>query len=92
MSLSTLAHLSGRQRACVQFLQDIYEVSAALGTRTTIWGGMVVDILCGAFLRDHHDVDGFTLNLLNVKGEMAASRQGPCCDSDFEGGNAETWF
>jgi hypothetical protein len=63
--------LSDHQRLILQFLQDIYEVSAALSTRTHIWGGMVPDILCGRFLRDHHDVDGFVLNLLDVKDEMA---------------------
>jgi hypothetical protein len=33
---------------------------------------MVPDILCGTFLRDHHDIDGFALNLWRVKDEMAA--------------------
>lgn len=61
-----------RQQTCRQFLQDIYEVSTALETRTYIWGGMVADILRGAFLRPHHDVDGFTLNLLSIKDEMMA--------------------
>ena len=68
----------GHQQACLQLLQDIYEVSTALAMRTYIWGGMVVDILCGEFLRVHHDIDGFTLNLSSVKTEMAAlfSRKG----------------
>jgi hypothetical protein len=69
---STTAQLSRRQRFCLQFLSDVYEVSSALATRTYLWGGMVIDILCGAFLREHHDLDGFTLNLLDVKAEMAA--------------------
>lgn len=63
---------SVNQRLVLQFLQDIYDVSAALETRTYIWGGMVVDILCGEFLRDHHDIDGFVLNLLDVKSDMSA--------------------
>jgi len=62
---------SDHQQICLQLLQDIYDVSTALGTRTYIWGGMVADILCGEFLRAHHDLDGFTLNLLDVKTEMA---------------------
>jgi len=65
-------HLSEGRQVCLRFLQDIYEVSATLGTRTYIWGGLVIDILQGEFLRDHRDVDGFTLNLLDVKDEMAA--------------------
>ena len=31
-----------------------------------------MDILRGEYLRDHHDIDGFTLNLLSVKDDMAA--------------------
>ena len=67
-----MAHLSDNQRWALQFLQDIYDISAALSTRTHIWGGMAVDLLCGAFQRDHHDLDGFVLNLRSVQGEMAA--------------------
>ena len=59
-------------QGCLQLLTDLYEVSEALGTRTCVWGGMVIDILSGEFLRAHHDVDGFTLNLLKVKTEMAS--------------------
>ena len=63
---------SDHQQACLQLLQDISEISTALATRTYIWGGMVPDILCDEFLRAHHDIDGFTLNLLSVRTEMAA--------------------
>lgn len=59
------------QQVCLGLLQDIYEVSTALVTRTYIWGGMVTDILSGEFLRVHHDIDGFTLRLLSIKDEMA---------------------
>lgn len=45
------------------FLRDIYEVSAACGTKTYIWGGLTIDIFEGRFLREHHDLDGFTENL-----------------------------
>jgi len=33
---------------------------------------MSIDIQRGRFVRDHHDVDGFTLDLLGVKAEMMA--------------------
>jgi hypothetical protein len=36
-------------------------------TKTYIWGGLVMDILEGCFLREHKDIDCFTLNLLDVK-------------------------
>ena len=71
MSKETRLPNSDHQQACLQHLQDIYEISTALATRTTIWGGMVVDILCGEFLRVHHDIDGFTLNLSSVRTDMA---------------------
>ena len=48
------------------FLRDIYEVSNACSTTTYIWGGFTIDILEGRFLREHSDLDGFTLNLLDV--------------------------
>jgi hypothetical protein len=62
---------SEHQQACLRLLQDIYEVSAAVATRTYVWGGMVVDILSGEYLRVHRDIDGFTLDLLSVKTGMA---------------------
>lgn len=66
-------HLSPElQREYLQLIQDIYDVSTQLATRTYIWGGMVVDILCGKFLREHHDIDGFTLGLQSIATEMAA--------------------
>ncbi len=52
------------------FLRDIYEVSNACSTTTYIWGGFTIDILEGRFLRDHGDLDGFTLNLLDVLQDM----------------------
>jgi hypothetical protein len=59
-------------RGYLAFLRDIGEVSAACGTRTYIWGGFTIDILEGYFIREHHDLDGFTLNLLDVLPEMIA--------------------
>ncbi len=52
------------------FLRDIYEVSKACSTTTYIWGGFTIDILEGRFLREHGDLDGFTLNLLDVLQDM----------------------
>jgi hypothetical protein len=72
MDLGT-GHLStDLQRVYLRLLRDLYEVSASLGTCTYVWGGMVVDILHGAFLRAHHDIDGFTRDLLRVKDDMAS--------------------
>jgi hypothetical protein len=48
------------------FLRDICEVSGICSTTTYIWGGFTVDILEGRFLREHGDLDGFTLNLLDA--------------------------
>jgi hypothetical protein len=53
-------------------MQDIYEVSLACSTSTYIWGGFTLDIVEGRFLREHHDLDGFTLNLLDVLPDMTA--------------------
>ena len=71
MSLDPKAPDFKHQELCLQFLRNVLDVSAALATRTYIWGGMVVDILRGEFVRAHHDIDGFTLDLLDVRDQMA---------------------
>jgi hypothetical protein len=48
-------------------LREIYEVSLICQTRTHIWAGLVPDIMQGKFLREHHDIDGFTLNLWDIR-------------------------
>ena len=62
--------LSERQKLQIQILDDIYDISTKNSTRTYIWGGLVIDILEGSFLREHKDIDCFTLNLLDVKDSM----------------------
>lgn len=64
--------LSANNQHYLKFLRDIYEVSLACSTTTYIWGGFTVDIIEGRFLREHHDLDGFTLNLLDVLPDMTA--------------------
>ncbi len=54
------------------FLKDIAEVSAACGTATYIWGGFTADLLAGHYLREHHDLDGFTRDLLELRGGLLA--------------------
>jgi len=53
-------------------LKDIDEISNLCSTRTYIWAGLVRDIWTGEFLRDHGDVDGFVLNLWELREEMAS--------------------
>jgi hypothetical protein len=67
------ASLSSEHESCLRLLRDLSDVSSACGTRTFIWGGMGIDIQRGVFVREHHDIDGFTLNLLDVKSEMTAT-------------------
>jgi hypothetical protein len=62
--------LSDWQKQQLQILKDIYEVSRSCSTNTYVWGGLVMDIFEGRFLREHHDIDCFTLNLLDVKSDM----------------------
>ena len=64
--------VSVKNRGYLEFLRNIAEVSTTCGTRTYIWGGFTIDILEGRFVRKHHDLDGFTLNLLDVLPEMMA--------------------
>ncbi len=63
--------LTPNNQRYLDFLKDITTVSAACGTTTYIWGGVTIDIIQGRFLREHHDLDGFTLNLLDVRRSMS---------------------
>ena len=67
--------LSENSKSCLQFFKDIFEVSNICSTKTFIWGGTTIDILEGEFIREHHDIDGFTLNLLDVRDEMTTEFQ-----------------
>ncbi len=67
-----MSNLSERQKQQLQFLDDNYEISCMCSTKTYIWCGLVMDTLEGRFLREHKDIDGFTLNLLDSKGDMDA--------------------
>jgi hypothetical protein len=62
--------LSNTQRHQLQTLKDIGEISGLCSTKTYVWGGLVMDMLEGRFLREHGDIDCFTLNLLDVKEHM----------------------
>lgn len=57
--------LSANNQRYLTFLKDIYAVSTACNTVTYIWGGFTLDLFAGRFLREHHDLDGFTLDLLD---------------------------
>lgn len=55
--------LSDTNKRLLAILRDIYDVSTLCSTRTYVWADLVQDVLAGEFLREHRDVDGFTLNL-----------------------------
>ena len=78
--------LSTNNRHYLEFMQDIYEVSLACSTTTYIWGGFTADIIEGRFLREHHDLDGFTLNLLDVLPDMTALYKSRGYDVEFNNG------
>lgn len=64
--------LSPDNQCVLAYLRDIYEVSHACGTITYIWAGLTPDLLEGRFLREHRDVDGFTMNMLELRPQLAA--------------------
>ncbi|MBN2559235.1 MAG: hypothetical protein JXB33_10825 [Clostridia bacterium] len=57
--------LSENNSKCLKFLKDIYEVSSEAETKTYIWGGLISDVAEGGFLREHGDIDGFTVDMMN---------------------------
>lgn len=59
------------EKELLAILDDIGAVSEACSTRTFVWAGLVPDILQGRFLREHRDVDGFTLNLLEKRDALS---------------------
>lgn len=56
-------NISSKNQGYLEMMRDIFEVSAICKTITYIWGGFVIDILEGNFLREHGDLDGFTENM-----------------------------
>jgi hypothetical protein len=62
--------MSTNNLSYLDFMNDIYDVSAACSTKTYIWGGFTIDIFEGRFLREHSDLDGFVLNMPRVLNEM----------------------
>jgi hypothetical protein len=64
--------LSETNQRTLALLKDIEAVSSQCQTRTTLWAGLVPDVLSGKFLREHGDVDGFTLDLWELRHAMAA--------------------
>ena len=49
----------------------IETVSKNLETITWLWGGLVVDITQGGFLREHDDLDCLTMNLHQLKSQFS---------------------
>jgi hypothetical protein len=56
--------MNGLNQTFLAFMDDIYTVSARLGLKSYIWGGVAVDVLHGAFTREHGDLDCFTEGLV----------------------------
>lgn len=67
--------LSEKQKYQLQCLKDVSEISGLCSTKTYIWGGLAMDIVDGRFLREHGDIDCFTLNLLDVRHKMETEFQ-----------------
>jgi len=55
--------ISNKNQLFLQIMRDITEVSDKLNTKTYIWGGFVIDLIEGKFVREHSDLDGFILNM-----------------------------
>lgn len=64
-------------------MRDVYEVSAACFTKTYIWGGFVIDIFEGKFLREHGDLDGFVENMMSVLERLIIEYESRGYHTDF---------
>ena len=62
--------MTNKAKNQIEFIQDIFNVSASLNLKTFFWGGFAVDILHGALTREHNDIDCFTENLVENKDKI----------------------
>ena len=62
--------ISNKNKTFLQILKDISEVSERLDAKIYIWGGFVIDLIEGKFVREHDDLDGFILNMDSILNEL----------------------
>jgi len=55
-----------RERALIRAMAQVETVSNSLHTTSWVWGGLMVDIYQGHFLREHHDIDYLTRDLYKL--------------------------
>lgn len=63
--------LSERDRKQLTTMSLVESVSRSMQTISWIWGGYTTDIYIGKILREHDDIDYLTLNLHQLKPEIA---------------------
>jgi hypothetical protein len=71
--MSFTSGCSPKNLGFLDFMEDIYDVSVACSTTTYIWGGFTIDVFEGRFLREHSDLDGFTIHMIEVLDDLIAS-------------------
>jgi len=81
--LYTGGNISDSNLGYLQMMRDVYEVSAACFTKTYIWGGFVIDIFEGKFLREHGDLDGFVENMMSVLERLIIEYESRGYHTDF---------
>lgn len=62
---------SERKRKILEVMKLVEDVSLSLDTITWLWGGLVVDVIKGKFLREHDDLDYLTMNLHQLKSQIS---------------------
>lgn len=55
-----------KNKLFLEIIRDISEVAEKLNVKIYIWGGFVIDLIEGRFVREHHDLDGFILDMDKV--------------------------
>ena len=63
--------ISQKNLRFLNFIEDIYEISTICSTKTYVWGGFTIDIFEGKPLREHSDLDGFVVNMIDVLDEIS---------------------
>ena len=63
--------VSEKNQHILDAIKLVETISTNLGTTTWLWGGLVVDITQGDFLREHDDLDCLTMNLHQLKSQFS---------------------
>ena len=64
-----------REQDLLHAMAQVEAASNSLHTTSWVWGGLIADIYQGFFLRDHHDIDYLTRDLIKMQQSLTEAFQ-----------------